>query len=256
MRSKEVCKIINQTKIAEDIYSIGIASQKIAKEAIPGQFVSLYCEDKSRLLPRPISICEIDKDKGAIRLVYRIAGAGTAEFAELKAGDTIEVLGPLGNGFPLERAMGKKVFLIGGGIGIPPMLEVAKQLEAEKIAICGYRDETYLVDDLRANAKVIIATEDGSTGTKGNVLDAIADNELQADIIFACGPTPMLKALKAYALANDIECYISMEERMACGVGACLACVCQSKDKDHHSNVNNKRICKDGPVFLATEVEL
>lgn len=256
MKAKEICKVVSQGKIAEDIYSIWIASEKIANEAVPGQFVSLYCNDKSRLLPRPISICEIDKEKGAIRLVYRIAGAGTMEFAKLEAGATIEVVGPLGNGFPLEKAKAKKVFLIGGGIGIPPMIEVAKQLDGEKIAICGYRDATYLTEELSANAKLIIATEDGSIGTKGNVLNAIEANQETVDVIFACGPTPMLRAIKVYALENNIECYISMEEKMACGIGACLACVCQSKDVDHHSNVNNKRICKDGPVFLATEVEL
>lgn len=256
MRAKEVCKIVSQDKIAEDIFSCWIESKNIANEAVPGQFVSLYCADKSRLLPRPISICEIDKNRGAIRLVYRTAGAGTEEFAKLVSGCEIDVLGPLGNGFPMDELVGKKVFLIGGGIGIPPMLEVAKQIKGEPIAICGYRDETYLVDDLSANAKVFIATEDGSAGSKGNVLDAIKANDLVAEIIFACGPTPMLKAIKEYALANNIECYISMEERMACGVGACLACICQTKEKDNHSNVNNKRICKDGPVFLSTEVEL
>ena len=256
MKAKEVCKIVQQEKIAEDIFSMWIASEKIASKAVPGQFVSLYCSDKSRLLPRPISICEIDKSNGTIRLVYRIVGAGTDEFAQLKAGDAISVLGPLGNGFSLDVAKGKKTFLIGGGIGIPPLLEISKQLDGEKIAICGYRDETYLVDDLSASAKVIIATEDGSVGTKGNVLNAIAAHNVKADVIFACGPTLMLKALKEYALANDIECYISMEEKMACGIGACLACVCQCQTKDHHSNVNNRRICKDGPVFLSTEVEL
>ena len=96
----------------------------------------------------------------------------------------------------------------------------------------------------------------GSVGTKGNVMDAIRENGLEADIIYACGPTPMLRAIKQYAEEQGIECYISLEERMACGLGACLACVCQSKEKDHHSNVNNKRICKDGPVFLSTEVEI
>ena len=101
-----------------------------------------------------------------------------------------------------------------------------------------------------------VATEDGSAGTKGNVLDAIRENGLKADVIFACGPTPMLRALKAYAEENGIECWLSLEEKMACGIGACLACVCKSKDVDHHTNVHNKRICKDGPVFMAEEVEL
>ncbi|MEG0215602.1 MAG: dihydroorotate dehydrogenase electron transfer subunit, partial [Hungatella sp.] len=104
--------------------------------------------------------------------------------------------------------------------------------------------------------KVYLATEDGSSGTKGNVLDAISEHHLSADVIFACGPTPMLRAIKAYAKEHRIECYLSLEEKMACGIGACLACVCQSVEIDAHSRVHNKRICKDGPVFRAEEVEL
>ena len=208
------------------------------------------------MLPRPISICEIDKEKRALRLVYRVAGKGTEEFSHLKEGDSVDVMGPLGNGFPLERAKDRRVFLMGGGIGVPPMVETAKELEAEKIIIAGYRDELFLNKELEENGNLYIATEDGSCGTKGNVLNAIAANRLKADVIFACGPTPMLRAIKAYALENGIECWISMEEKMACGIGACLACVCKSKEVDAHSHVNNKRICKDGPVFLCTEVEL
>ena len=166
-------------------------------------------------------------------------------------------MGPLGNHFPLK---GKKAFLIGGGIGIPPMLELAKQLEKEtdcvKQMILGYRDVLFLNKEFESYGDVYVATEDGSVGTKGNVLDAIKENGLEADVIFACGPTPMLRAIKEYAITNNIECYVSLEEKMACGIGACLACVCKSKEVDHHTNVNNKRICKDGPVFLATEVEL
>jgi NAD(P)H-flavin reductase len=215
----------------------------------------MYTNDSGKLLPRPISICEIDKENKQLRVVYRVTGenTGTEQFSKLVSGDEIEILGPLGNGFPLKE---KKAFLIGGGIGIPPMLELAKQLDAEKQIVVGYRDELFLTEELSENGEVYVATEDGSAGTKGNVLDAIRENGLTADIIYACGPTPMLRALKTYAEENNIECYISMEERMACGIGACLACVCKSKEKDHHTNVHNKRICKDGPVFLATEVDL
>ncbi len=247
---------MSQEKIAEGIYSLWIQTEMIADEAKPGQFVSVYSADKSRMLPRPISICEIDKEKRALRLVYRVAGKGTEEFSHLKEGDSVDVMGPLGNGFPLERAKDRRVFLMGGGIGVPPMVETAKELEAEKIIIAGYRDELFLNKELEENGNLYIATEDGSCGTKGNVLNAIAANRLKADVIFACGPTPMLRAIKAYALENGIECWISMEEKMACGIGACLACVCKSKEVDAHSHVNNKRICKDGPVFLCTEVEL
>lgn len=157
---------------------------------------------------------------------------GTEAFSKMQPGDKIEALGPLGNGFPLEEAEGKKVFLIGGGIGIPPMLETAKQLNAKKTAVLGYRDELFLNEEFAKYTDVYVATEDGSSGTKGNVLNAIQEKALEADVIFACGPTPMLRALKEYAAANHITCWISMEERMACGIGACLACVCKSKDID------------------------
>lgn len=253
MKKKEKAVVISQECIGTDIYSLWL-KVSFAEDAKPGQFISIYCKDGGRVLPRPISICEIEKN--ALRLVYRIAGAGTREFSALAAGDEIEVLGSLGNGFPLEEAEGKKVFLMGGGIGIPPMLETAKQLKADKRIIAGYRDELFLTEELEANGSLYIATEDGSEGTKGNVLDAIRENNLDADVIFACGPTPMLRAIKAYALEKNIPCWVSMEEKMACGIGACLACVCQSKEVDEHSHVHNKRICKDGPVFLSTEIEL
>ena len=254
MAQKKVNAVIHsQEKLAEGIYSTWLDAPEMAEAAVPGQFIAVYTNDPSKLLPRPISICEADKENGRLRIVYRIAGAGTKEFSECKAGDTLDIMGPLGNGFPLKK---KKAFLIGGGIGIPPMLETAKQLDAEKIMVLGYRDELFLNKEFEAYGDVYIATEDGSAGTKGNVMDAIRENGLEADAIFACGPAPMLRAIKAYALEKGIPCWISMEERMACGVGACLACVCKSKDVDAHSHVHNKRVCKDGPVFLSTEVEL
>ena len=258
-RKKENAVILSQEMIAKDIYSMWIKTDA-AKEAVPGQFISMYTNDGSKLLPRPISICETDREAGSLRVVYRVTGknTGTEIFSQMKAGDTIPVIGPLGNGFPYERAEGKRVFLMGGGIGVPPVLELAKRMKCDrKQIVVGYRDEeTFLRDEFEQNGEVYISTEDGSVGTKGNVMDAIRENALEADIIYACGPTPMLRAIKKYAEENGIECYISLEERMACGIGACLACVCQSKEKDEHSNVHNKRICKDGPVFLSTEVEI
>lgn len=259
-KTREICTVVSQESIGAGIYSMWIQTDRIAADAKPGQFVSLYTNDKSKILPRPISLCEIDKENGRLHLVYRVTGQGTGtdEFSQMKAGDTIPVLGPLGNGFPVEKAEGKKVFLMGGGIGVPPILELAKQMKCEKKPIiAGYRDcHTFLREEFEAAGTLYIATEDGSVGTKGNVMDAIRENALEADVIYACGPTPMLRAIKKYAEENGIECYISLEERMACGIGACLACVCKSREKDAHSNVNNKRICKDGPVFLSTEVEI
>lgn len=253
-KKKETARVISQECLAPGIYSMWIGTG-IAAEAKPGQFISIYPKDGSKLLPRPISLCEIEADR--LRVVYRVAGKGTEEFSGYQAGDSIDILGPLGNGFPLEAAEGKKVFLIGGGIGVPPMLETAKRLNCEKQFIMGYRDsQMFLKEEFEKNGELIVATEDGSYGTKGNVLDAIRENGLKADVLFACGPTPMLRALKAYAAENGIEAWISLEEKMACGIGACLACVCKSREVDSHSHVHNKRICKDGPVFRAEEVEL
>ena len=257
-RKRETVTVVSQEQLADGIFSMWIQTEA-AKTARPGQFISMYTNDGSKLLPRPISICEIDTETSKLRVVYRVTAekTGTDRFSKMKAGDTLPIIGPLGNGFPLEAGKGKRAFLIGGGIGVPPILELAKQLDCEKQIIMGYRDaDTFLKEQFEENGTVYISTEDGSVGTKGNVMDAIRENGLEADIIYACGPTPMLRAIKQYAEEQGIECYISLEERMACGIGACLACVCQSKEKDHHSNVNNKRICKDGPVFLSTEVEI
>ncbi len=244
----------SQEMLADGVYSMVLSAPEIAGQAKAGQFVSVYTKDSSKLLPRPISLCGIDKEKGELRLVYRVAGAGTEEFSRYEAGEKVQVMGPLGNGFPLKE---KKAILIGGGIGIPPMLGLMEALDCERTAVLGYRDsQLFLKDEFEAFGPVYVATEDGSAGTKGNVLDAIRANGVEGAVIYACGPTPMLRAIKAYAAENAIECYISLEERMACGIGACLACVCQSKEVDHHSNVHNKRICKDGPVFAAEEVEI
>ena len=249
--------VIEQKMIADGICSMWLDAKEVAVQAKPGQFISVYSNDKSRVLPRPISICEIDREKGTLRIVYRVVGKGTEEFSKAEAGDSFEILGPLGNGFPIEEAKGKKVLMIGGGIGVPPMLQTAKEIEGEAIIVSGYRNQDlFLKEELESAGTLFIATEDGSVGTKGNVVDAIRENQIEADMMFACGPKPMLRALKNYALEKGIPCWISMEEKMACGVGACLACVCQSKDVDSHSHVHNKRISKDGPVFLSTEVEL
>ncbi|MDY2589761.1 MAG: dihydroorotate dehydrogenase electron transfer subunit [Agathobacter sp.] len=259
---QEIATVVKQQELVEGIYDLTLQTKDIAAAAKAGQFVSVYSNDPSKLLPRPISLCGIDKEKGQIRLVYRVTGEGTGteEFSKLKEGDSVKILGPLGNGFTVEE--GKTAFLIGGGIGVPPMLQLAKDINAsgdvpKMQIIMGYRDEnTFLLDEFKEQAESFVSSDNGAVGTKGTVVDAIKANNLKADVIYACGPTPMLRALRDYADENGMTCYISMEERMACGIGACLACVCKTKEKDHHSNVNNKRICKEGPVFNAKEVEL
>lgn len=258
-RKKERVQVVSQEKLAEGIYSMWLQTEA-ARTARAGQFISMYTDDAGKLLPRPISICEIDRENGRLRVVYRVTGenTGTEQFSKLGSGDSVAIIGPLGNGFPTDRAEGKKVFLMGGGIGVPPILELARQIDCgKKQIVVGYRDSgTFLREELERHGEVYISTEDGSIGTKGNVMNAVKEQRLDADVIYACGPAPMLRAIKAYAEERQIECYISLEERMACGIGACLACVCKSRERDVHSNVHNKRICKDGPVFLSTEVEI
>ena len=264
MKKKAYGFVIRSEEIATDIYSMWIETD-LTKDAAPGQFVGLFTSDKSALLPRPISICEVSRDKTALRLVYRIAGEGTRQFSHYQAGRRVALLGVLGNGFPYEKAEGKHAVLMGGGIGIPPVLELAKKLSgngkesapiAQKVScIVGYRNsDTFLLEELQQYSDVYVATEDGSLGTKGNVIDALENNKLNPDIIFSCGPMPMLRGIKNWAEPRKIEAYISLEERMACGVGACLGCVCITKEVDHHSHVNNTRICTDGPVFDSREV--
>lgn len=262
MADKKKCMAVvaSQKKITEGIYSMWLQfpeDYNVAGMAVPGQFISMYCGEGSRLLPRPISICEIEPVQRKLRVVYRVAGKGTEEFSGLEEGAKIPVMGPLGNGF--TRKSGKAV-LIGGGIGIPPMLALAKALKAEGAevnVVLGYRDgDLFLKKEFESYADVYVSTEDGSVGTKGNVIDAIRENGLDADMIYACGPMPMLRGVKAYAAEKETEAQISMEERMACGIGACLGCVCNSTDVDSHSHVHNKRVCKDGPVFNAEDVTL
>jgi len=254
--------VMSQKMLADGILDMWIATS-LAENAKPGQFVGIYPMDKTKLLPRPISICEVSEEKDAIRLVYRISGKGTAEFALYQQGQHLQIIGILGdNGFPVSEAAGQKVLIMGGGIGVPPLLELSKQINVEGKAesidiVMGYRNsENFLKEDFEQYGTLHIATEDGSVGTKGNVLDAVKEKALKADVIYACGPMPMLRAIKAFAAENNIRAFISLEERMACGVGACLGCVCKTTKKDEHSHVNNARICTDGPVFDARDVEI
>lgn len=257
MKKYETGVITSIKEISAGIIDMSVKAS-MTSLCLPGQFVMIYPNDKSTLLPRPISICEIDKAKEELRFVFRVVGKGTAEFSTMKTGDSVRLLGPAGNGFPLDRAEGKNAVLIGGGIGVPPILELSKQVKAKKVStLLGYRNnDLFLKDDFDKYSDVYIATEDGSVGTKGNVLDCLKSQDIPCDVIMACGPMPMLRAIKAFAEERGIEAYISLEERMACGVGACLGCVCKTTNKDHHSHVNNARVCTEGPVFEAREVEI
>jgi len=265
-KSKFRAKVIEKLQLTEDIFSILLYVGDKISEAVPGQFIDLYTDDNSYLLPRPISICDVDRDKAEMRIVFRKVGKGTELFSRLQSGEEVDIVGPLGNGYKLSDeslASGKVHVLLGGGIGIPPMLYLAKELTKRGVAreniktVLGFRDATtFLTEEFEKYSEVYITSDNGEAGIKGNVIDGIREYKINADYLYACGPGPMLKGVKAYAAEKGIPAQISLEERMACGIGACLACVCKTKEIDDHSKVKNTRICKDGPVFAAEEVEL
>ena len=242
--------VVSVNEIAPSIYDMLLKAPTISAQAKPGQFICLYSNDSAHLLPRPISICEVFGEH--VRLVFRIAGYGTRELSAKKTGDEITVLGPIGNGYP-ELPKDKTVTFVGGGIGIPPMLYLSRKLKEQSkqvTIVLGFRDKgTFLVDAFENYGKVVIATDDGSLGVRGTVVDAIRELGISVHTVCACGPMPMLKGLASYTETNGGTALISLEERMACGIGACLGCITKTREVDGHSHVKNARICTEGPVF-------
>lgn len=249
--------IIRNRAITREIYEMEIQVDETV-EPRPGQFLNLYCKDGSRILPRPISICEWKKAEGVYRLVYKVVGEGTKEFTEWQKGDSVRYLGPLGNGFFLDdsKPSGKEtVLLIGGGVGVPPLLELSKHIPGKLKVLLGFEEEEILIEDFKKqNAEVLFSTTEGSRGIKGTVMDLLDDGDVKADRIYTCGPKGMIKAVLNYSTVHQIPTEVSLEERMACGIGACLVCNCKTKSTDQEWEY--KRVCKDGPVFTGEEVML
>ncbi len=247
--------LIAKKNLAKNIYDFTIRAHHLAALAEPGQFVHLRVP--GFFLRRPISICEIDREAGTIRLVFEIRGEGTEALSRINPGELVDVMGPLGKGFTLLPE-GKKAIMVGGGIGVPPMLGVASHYGENAKAIVGFRNAAavILTDDFkRVGTSCILCTDDGSAGMHGFVTEALKQEleREQPDLICACGPAPMLKGVIALADQYGVPCEVSLEERMGCGVGACLVCACRTvKDgKEYLAHV-----CKDGPVFDAHDVIL
>ena len=236
--------------IAPDIYRMEL---ELAQDvnALPGQFVNVYLDDGAHLLPRPISICMAEGR--SLTLVYRAVGAGTKIMSGLTEGDTLRVSDPLGNGFALPES--GTVLVVGGGVGVPPMLGTAIAAKAKGLnvmAAVGYRSELFLNDEFEQVGQLLIATDDGSSGYHGTVVDMLRGSDIPADTtVLSCGPKPMLKALVDYCREAGFPVQVSLEERMGCGFGACVGCVCKL---NQNGNIVQKRVCKDGPVFNGSEV--
>ena len=250
MIKNERMTIVHQAEIAHNIYELTLQGE-LVQEMTPGQFVHVKVGDSFEpLLRRPISIANINKETNEFAMIYRAEGRGTSLMARRQVGDELEVLGPIGNGFPVEACpLGGTALLVGGGIGVPPLYELSKQLNARGIRtihVLGFQTEdvTFYEEQFSALGETHYVTVDGTKGTKGFVTTVLDEMNPQFDVFYSCGPLPMLRALEAYY--PDKEGYLSFEERMACGIGACFACVCDTTDKHEKDYV---KVCSDGPVF-------
>lgn len=235
-------KILSNQLVMDNIYKMII---EFSDEIKPGQFFMLKTLDNSFLLPRPISVN--DADENTVTFLYRVEKVGTTVISKLRAGEEIQAVGPLGNGFDMERLKGK-VAVVGGGIGIAPLLYLAKNLGKNADVYLGYKDSTYEIEEFEKYASsVIVVTEDGSSGKKGFVTDHI--NYQNYDAVVTCGPEIMMFKIADGCKNKNVTCYMSLERRMACGLGACLGCTVETIN-------GNKRACKDGPVFLSSDLKI
>ena len=251
---QEICPVLKKKRLTAAAYDVTVAAPQMAALAKTGQFAQIRCEGFS--LRRPISICDMDPQKGTLRFVFEVRGEGTAWMATVEEGETLDILGPLGRGFEITDGAKRAVF-VGGGIGTPPLLSGARVYGKNATVILGFRtaDAVILADDFeKAGARVMLSTDDGTAGHPGMVTDLLLERLGQGpcDVIYACGPKPMLKAVAGLALERGIPCKVSLEERMACGVGACLGCAC--KTKTPKGGERYAQVCKNGPVFDAKEV--
>lgn len=251
MKQTYKCKLIKKTELCSGIYDFVVDAPEIAKQAQIGQFLHITCGG-STFLRRPISICDTEGDN--VRFAFQVKGEGTKQLAAAEPGAVIDIMGPLGHGFDVHQ--GQKTAVIGGGIGVFPLLRLAR--ETDSAVFLGFRTKdlvTMEADFRAASDNVTICTDDGSYGYNGFAIAAMGEYLLEnkVDLICSCGPTPMLRAVKQVAEHMGIPCQLSLEQRMGCGIGACLTCVCETKNE---GMAKYKQVCTCGPVFDAKEVVL
>ena len=244
-------KVLGQRVLNSSTKLIEVYAPEIAAQAVPGQFVNVkVCKNTAPLLRRPFGVAGVNKEKGTMTMIYRIIGEGTHILADACAGDELSIVGPLGHGFDLSA---KKPLLVGGGLGLAPLLFLAHGLGdgVTDILMGGRSAEelfwTKLYEGL--SKEIFLTTDDGSTGTKGTVMALLPQllKEGGYDCVYVCGPVPMMRAVANACLEAGVKCQVSLEKYMACGLGACLSCACEGSGK-------RIKVCKDGPVFWAEEV--
>ncbi len=264
MKCNIKAKIIKKEQLKDDLYKFSVQADEIVKNAKPGNFIEIRVIDNVEpLLRRPISIYNMEKEKGILEFIFQVKGKGTKILAERKEGEEIDIIGPLGYG-TFEIKDYKNVAIIGGGIGMFPLYELAKELKQQTITkvhtYMGFRNKDLITleeEFKNVSDKLTITTDDGSYGIKG-----FAINELEKDIknedinkIYACGPLPMLKAVQSLSIKKEIPCEISLEEKMACGLGVCLGCAVKTAESPSDAP-EYMHVCKAGPVFNAKDVEI
>ncbi len=243
------CELIYKAQLTSTVYDFRLKNKTLAQITKPGQFAQVAVTGKT--LRRPISICDVNDD--IIRLVFEVRGEGTEILSGTKVGEKVNIISPLGKGFKINPE--RKTVFVGGGIGVPPLLYSAKQCAENAVVITGFRnkDAIILSDDFKnAGCELIITTDDGSFGINGFVTKPLEKIIRDSDLVCACGPTPMLRNIAKISKENSVECQVSLEQRMACGVGACLGCAVLVRYED--GSTGYKHVCKDGPVFDSEEV--
>lgn len=262
MSERRKYKILSNQLIGQQVYQLILESPAIVESAKAGQFVNVYLDDKGKLLPRPISICRIDRPAGRLELVYKILGQGTDQLSRYQVGQSLDLMGPLGNGYDwsnLQTKKAKNILLVGGGVGIPPLVQLSRELLVlghRVTVVLGYQDVPFLEQWFEEVENRVICTDSGRSGVRGNVLVGIQTLPPDYDYVFACGPRPMLAGLKQFCLAQEIDGQFSLEERMGCGFGACVGCVVKYFPSTDEAIYEYKKVCTDGPVFDYKKVSL
>lgn len=251
MNKDYFCEVISKSMLNEDTALIEFLCPEIASSAVPGQFVNVTC---SNFLRRPFGVASVNKDNGTFKVGIKIIGEGTEELASLQEGEGTWILGPLGNGFELNN---DKYILVGGGTGVFPVNFLYEKLSYEGRTVKvvqGFRDQSQIIMN---DPSYILTTDAGDAGLKGNCCDGLntlSEDDIKGATVLCVGPMPMMRAVSAWASDKGLNCYVSLEQRMACGIGICLVCVCKIKAEEEGIPFDHKRCCKDGPVFDSKEV--
>lgn len=255
----EKCLVLRNSQVGEDLYEMEFLAPNVVPSCEPGQFVHILpCQASDPLLRRPISLYDVDKKEGSITLLYKIVGKGTQIMSNIKSNDYLDIMGPLGRSFTLVN--NKNVVLVGGGVGVAPLIYLARKLKENNCHVTllyGVENSKQLVGEHRLQeigVKLLPATVDGSRGYKGYVTNILLENinPSEVDYIYTCGPEPMMSVVASYASKNNILGQLSLEEYMACGIGACFGCARKLKSFDD----TYVKVCQDGPVFNMDEIEI